>query len=86
MKSIEANDGGDAFRAYLADTGNTVCGRNPILMLLAVLRHARESAVGVGGGDGGTSSRISFVHYSQSSAVVRPDDSSVSYASAICRI
>jgi AmmeMemoRadiSam system protein B len=75
IKTIEANDGGDAFRAYLADTGNTVCGRNPILMLLAVLRHR-----------GASSSRVSFVHYSQSSAVTRPDDSSVSYASAVVEL
>ncbi|KAF0712589.1 Aste57867_4776 [Aphanomyces stellatus] len=59
-----------AFDAYLKETRNTICGRHPISLLLYVLAHVPGCTV-------------QFVKYAQSSACLRPTDSSVSYASAI---
>lgn len=59
------------FREYLHKTKNTICGRNPILVLLATHQHCK------------TSFQTKFIHYDQSSAVRDLDDSSVSYASAV---
>ena len=70
MALIEAGDV-DAFRAYLEETGNTICGRHPICVLLEALRASRKKC------------GIKFVRYAQSSAAVRPSDSSVSYAAAL---
>ena len=80
---------------YLARTRNTVCGRHPI----AVLMHAMDACDGGGGGggSGGGSGGVGgggaslgqapltlrFVAYAQSVRATRPEDSSVSYASAL---
>ena len=76
MRLIEQCDV-HGFASYLERSGNTICGRHPIGVLLAsrtqvVVRAHRSQA-----------SR--FVAYAQSSRVTRPSDSSVSYASALVR-
>ena len=63
--------------AYLTRTRNTVCGRYPIGVLVAMMERARGEGVGVG---------VKWVRYAQSSRVERMTDSSVSYASAIVHI
>jgi MEMO1 family protein len=75
MALIEAGDAA-GWRAYLAETGNTVCGRWPISLFLAALAVAA-------GGEGGVKHAIAFTAYDQSSRCVGPRDSSVSYASAV---
>lgn len=59
------------FCQYLEQTHNTICGRNPITLLLATMEKSTLRF------------KADFVHYAQSSAVVNQGDSSVSYASAI---
>jgi len=70
MSLIEAKDRA-GFTAYLEETNNTICGRYPIILLLATIE---KSSLNV---------NIKFVRYAQSSAVTAKNDSSVSYASAI---
>lgn len=60
------------FKSYLKRYHNTICGRNPIFILLHMITQLN-----------GPKFEIQWVHYSQSSQVVDPDDSSVSYASGI---
>ncbi|KAF9398422.1 hypothetical protein BGZ94_006006 [Podila epigama] len=60
-----------AFAEYLSKTRNTICGRHPIGVLLAAVEALDKDK-----------HHIEFVHYSQSSRVVKVTDSSVSYASA----
>jgi AmmeMemoRadiSam system protein B len=71
MELIEAGDPA-GFTAYLAQFGNTICGRHPIGVLLALLA-ARGSGTHV----------TKFVRYEQSSQCKKMTDSSVSYASAV---
>ncbi|KAK5700957.1 hypothetical protein LTR97_005476 [Elasticomyces elasticus] len=59
----------------LEDTGNTVCGRHPIGVMMAAIEEVRKD----GRKDAGF---FKFVRYEQSSEVVKVSDSSVSYASA----
>ena len=69
-----SNQDCEGFFKYLQSSGNTICGRNGILILMEVMRHAQ------------TKVRMEFVHYSQSGllpASVTRDDSSVSYAAAV---
>jgi AmmeMemoRadiSam system protein B len=61
-----------AFRAYLAQHGNTICGRHPIGVFLHMLRSSR------------TRFATRFTRYAQSSRAVTATDSSVSYATAVC--
>lgn len=63
------------FATYLKDTGNTICGRNPIQVLL----NAIDSLKSIGS----DSWKVSFVYYDQSSRAKLPTDHSVSYAAAI---
>lgn len=73
MRLIEAKDA-KGFAAYLLQSGNTICGRNPIGVLLsAILALGAE----------GFPSELRFVKYAQSSQVQSMSDSSVSYASAV---
>lgn len=68
------------FREYLARTENTICGRNPILALLAILEDSRERD----GEEGGKKeSEMVFVRYEQSSKCLTLRDSSVSYVSGV---
>lgn len=77
MKAIESGSH-DAFLANLQDTGNTVCGRHPIGVIMAALEtlDVRKSqpreAKGI----------FKFIRYERSSECTRVSDSSVSYASA----
>uniref|UniRef100_A0A7S1XWN0 Protein MEMO1 n=1 Tax=Phaeomonas parva TaxID=124430 RepID=A0A7S1XWN0_9STRA len=73
MELIEAQDAA-AFHDYLQDTKNTICGRHPIGVLLQMLSVSDKSH------------SVDFVKYAQSSPVQHPQDSSVSYASAIVRL
>ncbi len=81
----------EAFTKILRDTGNTVCGRHPIGVVMAAIQKVGEGGEkgGVGsGGDGGESAggmkkgRFKFVRYERSSDCESVRDSSVSYASA----
>jgi AmmeMemoRadiSam system protein B len=57
----------------LRDTGNTVCGRHPIGVVMAGLEGLRE---------GGSEGLFKFVRYERSGEVKKVAESSVSYASA----
>lgn len=79
MDAITSADGdmraaADAFAQNLALTRNTVCGRNPIFLLLHALA-ALDTHRYV----------CRFTHYEQSSACDSVMDSSVSYAAAVIR-
>mmetsp|Transcript_61406 Transcript_61406/g.192477 ORF Transcript_61406/g.192477 Transcript_61406/m.192477 type:complete len:330 (-) Transcript_61406:44-1033(-) len=66
---------GQAFSQYLEAEGNTICGRNPIRLLLELLA-ARPGRF-----------RVRFLHYSQSRLMgpaPAAGDSSVSYAAGLC--
>lgn len=76
----------EAFTKILRDTGNTVCGRHPIGVVMAALQKIAV-AEGGNGGDGGEGGglkrgRFKFVRYERSSDCESVRDSSVSYASA----
>lgn len=79
------------FHEYLKRTDNTICGRNPILVFLHALQHARAAAaLEDGSGDGpasraaaGGTFRLQWVKYDQSSHCESSKDSSVSYASCV---
>lgn len=76
MQGVESGHH-DAFLAILRDTGNTVCGRHPIgVMMAAIEALKKESKIGEDLG------KFRFVRYERSSEVTRGNDSSVSYASA----
>lgn len=77
MTAIESGDAA-CFHGYLKQTKNTICGRNPIQILMHALHHYNKHR--------GTEERAlvtRFVHYAQSSQCVSEEDSSVSYASAL---
>jgi len=66
---------GKGFLQYLEAEGNTICGQNPIRLLLKVLANRQGHF------------SVRFLHYSQSrllGTMPGPNDSSVSYAAAIC--
>ena len=69
MRILEAQDR-IKFTTYLQHTGNTICGRHPIVLFLAVL----EKMV--------LKCDLKFLKYAQSSQALSQSDSSVSYASA----
>ena len=76
MDAVESGSH-DIFLGNLRETGNTVCGRHPIGVLMAALEVSRaEGKVGEGKGN------FKFVRYERSSDCVKVSDSSVSYASA----
>lgn len=62
------------FREVVESTGNTVCGRHPINIIMEALEEYHR-----GGGKG----RFHFLRYQRSSDVYSPSDSSVSYVSAV---
>ena len=66
------------FEAYLKETDNTICGRNPIKLLLKVATCVTELLEKNPG-----QYQTKFLRYSQSSQATKNSDSSVSYASAI---
>ena len=60
------------FEGYLKETKNTICGRYPITLLMAIIEEAKQQ---------GADLESKLAQYDQSSQVTTPDDSSVSYAS-----
>lgn len=64
----------DAWLGALAETGNTVCGRHPIGVVMAAMEVVNSSA------------KFKFVRYERSSECATVEDSSVSYASAFAVI
>eukprot|EP01041_Mallomonas_annulata_P013388 gene13388-28388_t len=75
IKLIESKNR-SGFVEYLERTHNTICGRNPIILLLATIEKSNLNP----------NIRIQFNHYAQSSAVISKNDSSVSYASAVVEL
>ena len=63
------------FLKSLRKTGNTVCGRHPIGIVMAAMEHLQEESKIA-------DTRFQFVQYSRSSNCVKVTDSSVSYVSA----
>lgn len=61
------------FLEYLDRTGNTICGRKPIGVLLGMLSEIEKE---------GKKAKLQFVRYEQSSKCTSVTGSSVSYASA----
>ncbi|KAI5237169.1 UPF0103-domain-containing protein [Aureobasidium subglaciale] len=76
FQCIDACETGDhkAWLDTLADTGNTVCGRHPIGIIMAAMEALNSPA------------RFKFVRYERSSECTKVEDSSVSYASAFAVI
>lgn len=70
MELIEKHDLKGFFN-YLEKTENTICGRNPIIVLLSTILHSKLKLA------------TNFVQYDQSSKVTSFDDSSVSYAASV---
>ncbi|KAL6523889.1 hypothetical protein OROMI_030984 [Orobanche minor] len=73
MDIIETGDP-DAFKQYLSETDNTICGRHPISVFLHMLKNSS------------TKVKIRFLRYEQSSECKSTGDSSVSYASAAAKV
>ena len=69
------------FASYLDRTQNTICGRHPIGVLLNLIDLDNKQSSANAASD--SAYRLRFIHYEQSSQVTEPDDSSVSYASAL---
>lgn len=61
------------FLNYLQLTNNTICGRNPILLLLNSLQQSKLAS----------KIKVNLLHYAQSSQVKKKSQSSVSYASIL---
>ena len=76
MDAIKAGDH-DEFLNNLQATGNTVCGRHPIGIIMAAVESLVES-----GQLEQSESAFNFVRYTRSSNCVKISDSSVSYAGA----
>ncbi|KAK9693572.1 hypothetical protein K7432_013870 [Basidiobolus ranarum] len=75
------------FQEYLNATKNTICGRHPIGVILSAIEawmgdKEKDKEEIIQGNHQSDSPIIRFVHYSQSSRVQHPSESSVSYASA----
>lgn len=77
MQTIEKGTHRDFFD-YLRLTGNTICGRHPIGVVMAAIEYIRETEVGIGANYG----KFKFVKYDRSNLVEDMSDFSVSYASA----
>jgi AmmeMemoRadiSam system protein B len=71
MSGFEALSSASHFKAYLQSTGNTICGREPILLFLEMLEATKISHSG-----------WKLLEYSQSNTITSASDSSVSYLSA----
>lgn len=74
----------DAWQSVLKETGNTVCGRHPIGVVMAAIEALEEEEKDkVDGVDGESKKgRFRFVRYERSSLCFSVRDSSVSYCSA----
>lgn len=78
MRAIE-NGQHAGFLATLRDTGNTVCGRHPIGVIMAAIEILKSYEKPAGDSNQG---KFHFIRYERSGDVVEGKDSSVSYASA----
>lgn len=76
MGYVERVDG-KGWEGWLREKKDTVCGRHPISVLLAMMEQVKGKGVGV---------EVQWVRYAQSSRVEKMNESSVSYASAIVSI
>ena len=76
MQGVESGQH-DSFLATLRDTGNTVCGRHPIGVVMAAIEVLKKE-----GNTPEDKGLFKFVRYERSSEVLDGTDSSVSYASA----
>jgi AmmeMemoRadiSam system protein B len=79
MKVIESGDFNN-YRKIVDETGNTICGRHPIGIMMCAFEKLQET-----GHLSGESSRFEFIKYERSSDCEKLSDSSVSYASAFAR-
>ncbi|KAL7424910.1 hypothetical protein Q5752_000597 [Cryptotrichosporon argae] len=70
----------EKWEAYLGRTKNTICGRNPITLLVALIQHLYAKKPEA------EQPHFVFVRYEQSSQCVSGRDSSVSYVSAVLRV
>ena len=61
------------FRHYLDETENTICGQEPILLLLAIIEQAQVS---------GQMYETKFVKYDQSEQITSEEECSVSYGAS----
>ncbi|CAM6105097.1 unnamed protein product [Calypogeia fissa] len=73
MNIIESGDP-EAFRDYIQEYDNTICGQHPIGVFLNMQKHCT------------TKLQIQFLQYEQSSRCKHMNDSSVSYASAVATV
>lgn len=73
MEIIETGDP-NAFKRYLEEYDNTICGRHPISVFLHMLKNCS------------TTIKVKFLRYEQSSQCKSMRDSSVSYASAVAKV
>ncbi|KAF2771053.1 UPF0103-domain-containing protein [Teratosphaeria nubilosa] len=78
FESMRACESGshESWLEQLQETGNTVCGRHPIGVIMSAIEAVRETSGNESAG------AFKFVRYERSSEVSRVNDSSVSYASA----
>ena len=76
MDAVESGSH-EAFLNNLQETGNTVCGRHPIGVIMAAIEILKKQG-GLKDGNG----IFRFVRYERSSDCVKVSDSSVSYASS----
>lgn len=68
----------DQFERYLSVTDNTICGRNPIGVLLAALEEIKQ--------EGYSDQSAKCLKYAQSERCQSVEDSSVSYASIYIQV
>lgn len=76
MQAIESGKH-ESFLANLRDTGNTICGRHPIGVIMAAIEVLKKD-----GTIPDSKGRFHFLRYERSSEVEDARESSVSYASA----
>ncbi|KAK6201470.1 MEMO1 family [Scheffersomyces amazonensis] len=69
------------WRNYITTTGNTICGQKPIGVILRLLELFTESQSQSQSQQQSLPPSFKWIGYSQSNAVYKPNDSSVSYAS-----
>lgn len=77
MDAVESSNH-DTFVKELERTGNTVCGRHPIGVVMAAVDWLRKD----GSWDDSEKGRFKFVRYERSELCKSVKDSSVSYCSA----
>lgn len=65
------------FKNYLRKYGNTICGRNPIILILNAIQKLLNE-------NDKLDFKLKFLNYAQSSKCRTSSDSSVSYAAASC--